>query len=543
MSNSTARFDLGNRLYYEDWMMSSVLKSAHAAVRNGDLPAALALARQAAAADPTSTEAWWLQGVANNGLEDFTAAEEAFAAAARNTPAGSKLYAQMESLRGKPLMSAGRVTEAVDSARAAGAIPAADAASLVRVSYTLTHAGLASEALPVILRATQDDPQLAEAWYSLGSVHRALGTIKEAEQAFNKAIELSPTPPIAAYFNLAYLRRWTDADNHIPVLEDLTCRTSLEACRVAYTLFKEYDDLGQADNAWDCLQVGADLARKIEPWDAAEEAATVEAWKTHFPAERFAVGDDRPRPPGPRRIFIVGLPRSGTTLIERILAAHSQVQAVGELKTFGVTVHKLSQVADARRLSPEVIAAAGEVDPLQIAETYVSESAFLNDGRPYVIDKLPSNHEYVGLIRRAFPDAIIIGLDRNPMDALWGSYKLLFTGAYGWSYSQDDLAAHYLHFRALMAHWKAVLGDGLIEVSLEAVIRTPDDEIRRLLAACGLPFEEGCLRPHEAKGAVSTASAVQVRKPINAEGVGAWKRYEAQLQPLRDRLREHGFDV
>ncbi len=518
------------------------LKTAHEAIRRGDMAAALAAGKAATALEPASAEAWWVLGTAAGALDDFTLSEQAFAEAARNTPPGSRVRAQMLSLRGKPLMSDGRVAEAVESARQTVAEGVDDVPSLVRVSYTFTHAGLPYEALPLMLRATTLAPDHAEAWYSLGSVYRATGDIKDAEQAFNTAVTLSPTPPVAAFFNLAYLRKWTATDNHVATLEGLSCRTSLEACRVAYTLFKEYDDMGDTEAAWDCLQVATGLAQKIEPWSADEEAATVAAWKKHFPAERFAAADDRPRN-GPKRIFIIGLPRSGTTLIERILAAHSDVQAIGELKTFGVTTHRLSQVDSAHRLAPDVIAAAARLDPLQIAETYTKESAFLHDGSGHVIDKLPSNHEYAGLIRLAFPDAIIIALDRNPMDALFGSYKLLFTGAYGWSYGQDELADHYGHFRDLMTHWKQVLGDGLIEVSLEAVIRDPDTEIRRLLDACGLPFEEACLRPHEARGAVSTASAVQVRKPINAEGVGGWKKYESQLAPLHRRLQEMGFDV
>ncbi len=523
-------------------MTQSLLKSAHDAIRRGNMAVARTAAKAATEEAPASIEAWWVLGTAAAAMEDFQAAEDAFARAAHNAPAGSRLRAQMLSLRGKPLMSDGRVAEAVESARAAIAEGQADTSSLVRISYTLTHAGLPAEALPLIQGAAERDPDHAEAWYSLGSVCRAMGDIKGAEAAFNTAIALSPTPPVAAYFNLAYLRRWTADDNHIAVLEEIACRTSLEACRVAYTLFKEYDDLGEAEKAWDCLQVGSDLARKIEPWSPAEESETVAAWKTHFPAHRFGRADDRPRP-GPRRIFITGLPRSGTTLIERILAAHSQVQALGELKTFGVVTHRMTRVATERRLAPDVIAAAAELDPLDLAEAYIRETAFLWDGRPYVIDKLPSNHEYAGLIRLAFPDAVIIALDRNPMDALFGSYKLLFTGAYGWSYDQDDLADHYGHFRDLMTYWKSVLGNGLVEVSLEGVIADPETEIRRLLEACGLPFEEGCLKPHEAKGAVSTASAVQVRKPINSEGVGAWKRYASQLSRLQARLRERGFAV
>jgi tetratricopeptide (TPR) repeat protein len=501
---------------------------------------ALEAAYSATGANPDSAEAWWLAGTAAMGLDDMPAAEQAFANAAQAAPKGSKLRGQMLALRGKPLISDGRMAEAVESAREAAITGLSDVPSLVKLSYTFTHAGLPEEALSCILKATQSAPDHAEAWYSLGSVYRALGKIDNSEAAFKRAIDLSPTPPVAAYFILAYLRRWTEAENHISVLEGLSCRTSLEACRVAYTLFKEYDDLRQPEKAWDCLKVGAGLAGKIESWSSAEEAETIAAWKAYFPPQRFLAKDDRPRA-GPKRIFIVGLPRSGTTLIERVLAAHSQVQAIGELKTFGITTHKLAGVENVRRLAPEVIAAAARLDPLDIADYYTRESAFLNDGSTYVIDKLPANHEYAGLIRLAFPDAVVIALDRNPMDALFGCYKVLFTGAYGWSYSQEDLSDHYAHFRDLMAYWKQVMGEGLIEISLEAVIRNPESEIRRLLEACGLPFEDACLKPHEARGGVSTASAVQVRSPINAQGVDAWKRYETQLTPLHNRLRQLGY--
>ncbi len=487
-----------------------------------------------------ATEAWWMLGVAADALNDIATAERAFAEAANSAPSGSAIRAQMLVLRGKPLMGDGRAADAVDCTRAAVSIGITDIASLVRASYTLTHAMLAPEALPLALKATQLNPRHAEAWYSLGSVKRALGDFKGSEAAFQAAIDLSSTPPVAAYFNLAYLRRWSAEDNHTALLESLACQSSLEACRVAYTLFKEYDDIGRTDDAWECLQLGSNLARQTETWTSDEEAAMVTAWKKYLPPERFITRDERPRS-GPKRIFILGLPRSGTTLIERVLAAHSQVQAIGELKTFGIATRRLSQVGNPERLTPDVIEAASQLDPLDIAEFYTRESAYLNTGSPYVIDKLPNNHEYAGLIRLAFPDAIIIALDRNPMDALFGSYKLLFTGAYGWSYTQTDLADHYGHFRDLMAYWKQVLGDGLINVSLEAVIADPETQIRQLLEACGLPFEDACLKPHEAKGVVSTASAVQVRKPINSDGIGAWKRYEQQMAPLKHRLTTMGY--
>lgn len=516
------------------------LTAARDAFKRSDMRAVLTQARLATGAMPRSSEAWWLLGTAANVQNDIVTAAHAFEQAARHAPLGSPAQAQMMVLRGKPLMGDGRVAEAVENTRSAIKAGLHDVASLVKACYTLTHAGLPHEALPLALKAVELNARHAEAWYCQGIIQRALGDIEAAETAFRTAITLTKSP-VSAYFNLAYLKRWTPDNNHIADLEALDCQNSLEACRVAYALFKEYNDTGQYDEALDCLQLGASLAKKLEVWTSAEETAMVAAWKEHLPAQRFANHDDRPRS-GPKRIFIIGLPRSGTTLIERVLAAHSQVQAIGELKAFGVATRKLCDLTTPARLDPEVIASAVKLDPLDIAEFYARETAYLHDGKSaYVIDKLPNNHEYAGLIKLAFPDAIIIGLDRNPMDALFGSYKLLFTGAYGWSYTQDDLADHYGHFRDLMAYWKEVLGDGLIEVSLEAVIKDPETEIRRLLDTCGLPFEEACLRPHEAKGAVSTASAVQVRKPINAEGVGAWKRYANHLEPLKQRLGAMGY--
>lgn len=516
------------------------LHNARKALAGGDMTAAMTAAHAAIAYNPDEIEAYYVLGTAAAGLHDYDTAEQAFGEGAHRAPGHTPTKAQMLTLRAQPLMAAGRPADAVETLRDALKIGLPDAIGLALASVTLTHAGLPHEAYPLAEKAVELNPRHADAWFNLGGVRQFMGDTDGAQEAYETAITASGGRMVSAHHALARLRKWTTDNNHIARLEALQCRDGKEACSVGYALFKEYDDIGDTESAWDALQHATMLARSAETWTLENEAALTAAWKQHLSPERFTVRDDRPRS-GPRRIFIIGLPRSGTTLIERILTAHSQVQALGELKTIGIIVKRLSGVAGPDLLSPEVIAAAAKIDPLDIAEAYTRETAYLHDGSDYTIDKLPNNHEYAGLIRLAFPDALIIGLDRNPMDALFGAYKLLFTGAHGWSYTQDDLAGHYDQFRRLMTYWKAVMGDGLIDVSLEGLIADPDRHIRQLLDVCCLPFETNCLSPHTAGGAVTTASAMQVRKPINAEGIGAWRRYETKLARLHDRLTELGY--
>jgi Flp pilus assembly protein TadD len=518
------------------------LRNANTASRNGDIPGALAAAQRATTLDPSHVEAWFVLGNAAMSQGLFKDAEQAFAEGAQHVPANTPTHTQLLIMRAQALISLGRTTEAVTTLRKAIRIGISDPRGLTLAGIILTQAGLAAEAKPLLLRATQLAPHSAEAWFSLGGTLQFTGDMTGAEAAYEAAAQAgqrSGGHVMLAHMSLANLKRWTVDNNHIARLEAMQCRHALDAACVAYALFKEYDDTGDTETAWDALQHGAMIGKSLDPWSAAEEEANLKAWQDAFPPVRFAQADTPPRT-GPRRIFIVGLPRSGTTLIERILAAHSQVQAVGELKTFGLAVKQLSGSTTAPLFDADTIRKALKLDPLELAEAYRRETDYLSDGSAYMLDKLPRNHDYLGLIKLAFPDAILIDVRRNPMDSLFGAYKLFFSHAHTWSYNQQDLADHYDQYRRLMDYWRTCLPD-LITLSLEALIADPETEIRRLLDLCGLPFEEASLSPHEAKGAVATASSAQVRKPINAEGIGAWKRYATQLEPLHQRLSDMGY--
>ncbi len=525
----------------------AALAEASAALQQGQPYKALLAARRAAAYDPDTLHAWWLWGLAAIETYAFAEAEAALEEGAKRVASGNPLLSRFLTQRARALIPLGKGSEAVALVHQALAeldkTGGADADTLHLLATSLSHASREEEALPLLVRATQLAPHAAAYWTERGDTEQFLGRLDEAERSFEAAVAAQPQPYWSAHIALARLKRWTPAHNHIERLEVTPASTPYEAARQGYALFKECDDTGDYDRAWTWLEQGAAAARqqpatpRNPPWQAREERDAVAAWKTCFPQERFAHVAPRQHS-GPRRLFIVGLPRSGTTLVERILSAHSQVQSLGELQTFPAATKLISGSQGWQLVDAETIAAAARADPQAIADFYTSETAYLSDGSPVATDKLPHNSDYAGLIRLAFPDAAIVHVRRAPMDALFGAYKLHFAAK--WSFSLDDIADHYANHRELMQHWQACLGEGLIDVSLEGLIADPETEIRRLLGACGLPFEEACLRPHEAAGAVASASSSQVRKPINAEGVGAWKRYAAGLDPLRRRLEAMG---
>jgi hypothetical protein len=236
-------------------------------------------------------------------------------------------------------------------------------------------------------------------------------------------------------------------------------------------------------------------------------------------------------------VFIVGMPRTGTTVLERILGNHSRFASGGELNAFATSVAMaLDRPYGAPPSAAQVRAAAG-VDPAEVGAAYLARTARLAGGRSHLVDKNPLNLANAGLIARALPQARILCLLRDPMDACFSNFKELFPGGgYGYSYDLGDLAAHWRRFRALVAHWQAVLPGRFMAVEYEALVADPAEVAARALEFCGVDFEPGCVDITRNAAPVSTASSSQVRQPIHGGSVGAWRRYAAQLAPLRERI-------
>ncbi len=493
--------------------------------------------------DPKNPEAWLLlvTGLSALGSGDV---EKAIAKAITNLgddhPLAPTLYAD----RAGALSRTGRWAEAAAMARHTAARYTLSPQGQNMLGATLAQIGLYTEALVHSEAAAAGAPNSAIAQYNLATVLRYFGRQDEAIQIYDRVLAINPAETLT-YASLASMKKWTAENNHVAAIRAAIATTPNEgeaAARLNHALFKELDDLGQPEAAWPALERGAELASHVFQHDLVERKLRNEALIKTYTADVMATARRQPVAAGPKPIFIFGLPRSGTTLTERIFASHSRVTALGETPAFARAVKQILGVRHSTQMTADEILTTPSVDWSLVARVYSENIAYLAGDAEYFTEKTPQNYELAGMLKLAFPDAVLVHVRRAPMDSLFGTFRLMFgEGGYHWSYRFEDLAENYRQYRRLMDHWRRVLGQSLIEITLEDLTENPDREIRKLLARAGLPFEEACLSPEDAEGGVSTASASQVRQPINRQGVGKWRRYAKQFEPLRAMLEADGF--
>jgi len=304
-----------------------------------------------------------------------------------------------------------------------------------------------------------------------------------------------------------------------------------------YALAKELEDLGEHERAFAALTRGAALRRSLLSYRVDDDVAIMrEIAAAHSAAvlREAVTGCDDARP-----IFVVGLPRSGTTLVDRILSSHSDIGSHGESNDFALA---LVQLAAPCRGKTELLERSLQVDPRQLGLDYGARLAAHAEAR--VVDKTPANFLYLGLIARALPHARIVYVRRQPMDVCYAMYKTLFRMAYPYSYDLGDLGSYWLAFDALMRHWQDNLPAGrMLTVDYEQLVATPQETIRGLLSHVGMPWQDACLEFDRNPLPSLTASAAQVRRPIYNSSVGLWRRYAAGLTPLAKFLQQAGVAI
>ena len=420
-------------------------------------------------------------------------------------------------------------------------------------------------------KATELRPDWAEGWAGLGTMQTRSSQHEEGIESYKKSIELKANQPRVhlslghvykttgnqeacissyneaisfdnnfgeAYWSLANLKTYKFSGEEISIMEkkvELTEVPEREKVHFLFSLGKALEDMGNYDKSFEYYKRGNDLNRGRTTYDPKAIEALSERLKQFFTEERFHenkdFGNNSNSP-----IFIVGLPRSGSTLIEQILASHSKIEGTMELPNIMNIARKLGNSTKDRTAYPEVIESLQGSDLTDLGKSFIDETQFLRTGKQYFIDKMPNNFSHIGLIKLILPNAKVIDARRNPMDTCFSCFKQLFARGQAFTYDLSEIARYYVNYVNLMDHWDKVLPGYVFKLQHEDLINNQEGVTRDLIDFCEVDFESSTLEFYKTKRAVKTASSEQVRQPINTKGVNQWKNYEAHLKDLKFHL-------
>ena len=445
-------------------------------------------------------------------------------------------YAEAHSNLGIALRDLGQLESAVASYQRALEIKPGFAEAHYNLGNVLRDLGQYESAVASYQLALRIKPDLAEAHSNLGESLMELGKTAEAEEFLNKAMELSPGKAKPLATALLYFPYQPD-DPRFSQLEAVYARRGSlplkERIKLNFAMGKAMANIGQYDRSFSAYEEGNRLHYQAHPFDEVGHELFMKESCNIFTADLFnkcaALADTLPAIQDERvPIFIVGMPRSGTTLIEQILASHPAIYGAGEINILGDV---------AKKINPLFLDSANGADALlalrKLGQEYLDQVWKLAPDARYITDKMPGNYFHLGLIHLMLPNAKIIHSMRDPMDTCFSCYALQFTYGHEYSYDLGTLGRQYLRYRKMMEHWHNVLPPGrIIDVSYEDNVAHPEREARRLLEYLGLPWDPVCLKFHENRRPVHTASITQVRKPIYSSSVARWKHFEKHLGPL-----------
>ncbi|MBS0515344.1 MAG: sulfotransferase [Proteobacteria bacterium] len=460
--------------------------------------------------------------------------------------------------------TAAQLLAAANSGATSATLSGKIALALLRVGETRAARDCVARVRPAALASGPDCAVLAHALQTIGEHEDALAMVARARALGFDNADLRYFHAIQLIFNgkldaaageleaclrlqpgfgraalsRARLRRQTHATQH---LDDICRRLgvvewgSVDHAALEFARFKELDDLGDHADAWGALERGNAIMHARLPCDRAREEALVERMIA-LSTRDFLQPAPAATHAGPQPIFVIGMPRSGTTVLERILGNHSQVSAAGELDDFAHQLRWQADHHDRTLLDPMLLERMRGLDYANIGARYLAQTQWRARGKPYFVDKLPSNYFLAGAIHRALPQAHILHMSRDPMDVCFSNYKALFGDACAYSYHLPSLAAQHRHYTRLMRHWHAVMPGRILDVSYEDLVAAPETQARRILDFCGLSFEAGCIDISRNAAPVATLSTAQVREAIHDRARGEWRRYATQFGGIGDLL-------
>jgi tetratricopeptide (TPR) repeat protein len=442
------------------------------------------------------------------------------------------------------LSALGRRDAAIAAASRVSAQPHVNIAALEAAGQVLANIRAYREALPIYDRAVRIAPDNRTMLMNRAFMHRVLGQFDRAALDYQAVLALAPLNGDALK-GLVDIEPQTAERNHLAALDQALASaapTSPDAAVLHFALAKSHEDLGQYATSWEHLLKANRLERARSQYDRGRDRDVIEELIRGFPEIEVV----RPDLTQERPIFIVGLPRTGTTLVERIISSHSQVQAGGELpalsQAIGIAMNPLT--GGAARSFREFAANLPLLDAETIARQYLALTRPQRGSRARLVDKQPTNFFYCALILRAFPHAHIVHVTRRPLAACYAIYKTRFDAGFPFAYDLDELADFYAGYRRLMAHWHRVLPERILDLAYEDIVGAQEATTQRLLEYLELPFEPACLDFHlSPEPTTNRASSLQVRQPLYDTSVDLWKNYSAELAPLRARLENAGIAV
>jgi tetratricopeptide (TPR) repeat protein len=511
---------------------------ARAAAQDGGWRTVQACAAEILRQRPNDAEGHFLAGLAARGMNR---PGEAVAAFRRTLELDDRRYDAAIELAAQ-LLALGRHLEALELVEAYEDRLGNSPMYLDLAGTLYSRMALHERAAPLYERAVRLQPDAESLLGNLAACRVYLGQIEEAAQIYESLLARFPRHQ-RYHYELSKLRRAQGAD-HVDRMKAVLEATRLPPPRnifLYYALGKELEDLERWDEAFQYYELAGDAAKSVSPYDVRTDVELIDRIIEVCGAEWLA---DAPGPEpdaaAATPIFIVGLPRTGTTLTDRILSSHSQVESAGESFFMQNAVQFHSGLPPGALMTGEVAAAAARKPIDDIGRSYLQWIGYRLSGKPMFVEKFPENFLYLGFIAKAFPRARIVHLQRHPMDACFAMYKQSF---FRYAFTLEDLGSFYIAYDRLVRHWRALLGERLVELHYESLVADQEGETRRLLGRLGLEFEPACLEFDRNRAAVYTASAVQVRERIHARSVRKWERFARHLQPLRDRLATAGIPV
>ncbi|WP_441004116.1 tetratricopeptide repeat-containing sulfotransferase family protein [Pseudocolwellia agarivorans] len=411
----------------------------------------------------------------------------------------------------------------------------------VAKANVLTGLGKTAEAISLFEQAIEQDDQIAGFHLQLGHSLKAKGDIEKAVQAYQKAYQVNPNYG-DAYWSLANTKTYRFTDEEIAQMQSKRESDDLaitDKIQLHFATGKAFEDRKEFDLAFKAYEQGNNLQHSNNGFDISKIEQQVEDQIKYCTAELFEqrgqLGLDAPDP-----IFIVGLPRAGSTLLEQILASHSQVDGTMELHNILGLASRLRGRNPNPKQENQYPKNLAEINPeyfKRFGQQFIDETRVYRDNAPLFIDKMPNNFLHIGLIKLILPNAKIIDARRSPMACCFSGFKQLFAEGQDFSYNLEDIGRYYQAYLKLMAHWEKVLPDFVLTVNHEDVVEDLDKEVRRILDFCGLEFEQSCIDFHKTKRNIKTPSSEQVRQPIYKSATEQWRYFEEHLTPLKNVLK------